>query len=267
METLLEVDDLQTAYGSSQILFGVGLSIGAGQVATLLGRNGMGKTTTVRSILGLTRARGGSVRFLGERIDQLPADRIARMGMAVLLRAGSEARVIIGALLSALEKRRAHQAKRERPSRLAPTPEEREALDAARVSSYPAVYPTGWIPLLPDTELRREPVAVHALGRSLVVFRGESGAITVMDAFCPHLGAHLALGHVCGEALTCRFHGWQFANTGEVVSVPYGKRSPARVGVHPSEVYYGMICAYLAPAGVSAVAPYALGRMPEIDDH
>lgn len=84
METLLEVDDLQTAYGSSQILFGVGLSIGAGQVATLLGRNGMGKTTTVRSILGLTRARGGSVRFLGERIDQLPADRIARMGMAVV---------------------------------------------------------------------------------------------------------------------------------------------------------------------------------------
>jgi len=84
VETLLEVDDLQTAYGSSQILFGVGLSIGAGQVATLLGRNGMGKTTTVRSILGLTRARGGSVRFLGERIDQLPADRIARMGMAVV---------------------------------------------------------------------------------------------------------------------------------------------------------------------------------------
>ncbi|MBK6323829.1 ABC transporter ATP-binding protein [Candidatus Aalborgicola defluviihabitans] len=84
METLLEVDDLQTAYGSSQILFGVGFSIRAGQVATLLGRNGMGKTTTIRSILGLTRARGGSVRFLGERIDQLPADRIARMGMAVV---------------------------------------------------------------------------------------------------------------------------------------------------------------------------------------
>ncbi len=84
MDTLLEVDDLQTAYGSSQILFGVGFSIRAGEVATLLGRNGMGKTTTVRSILGLTRARGGSVRFLGERIDQLPADRIARMGMAVV---------------------------------------------------------------------------------------------------------------------------------------------------------------------------------------
>jgi branched-chain amino acid transport system ATP-binding protein len=84
VELLLEVDDLQTAYGSSQVLFGVEFSIRAGEVASLLGRNGMGKTTTVRSILGLTRAHGGSVRFLGERIDQLPADRIARMGMAVV---------------------------------------------------------------------------------------------------------------------------------------------------------------------------------------
>ena len=84
MSSLLEIDDLQTAYGSSQILFGVGFSMRAGEVATLLGRNGMGKTTTVRSILGLTRATGGSVRFLGERIEGMSADRIARMGMAVV---------------------------------------------------------------------------------------------------------------------------------------------------------------------------------------
>jgi branched-chain amino acid transport system ATP-binding protein len=84
MDTLLEIDDLQTAYGSSQILFGVGFSMRAGEVATLLGRNGMGKTTTVRSIVGLTKSAGGSIRFLGERIDTLRADRIARMGMAVV---------------------------------------------------------------------------------------------------------------------------------------------------------------------------------------
>ena len=65
MDTLLEIDDLQTAYGSSQILFGVGFSMQAGAVATLLGRNGMGKTTTVRSIVGLTPATGGAIRFLG----------------------------------------------------------------------------------------------------------------------------------------------------------------------------------------------------------
>jgi branched-chain amino acid transport system ATP-binding protein len=81
---LLEVQGLETAYGSSQVLFGIDLRIEAGQAATLLGRNGMGKTTTVRSILGLTRPQAGSIRFLGERVDGLPADRIARMGLAVV---------------------------------------------------------------------------------------------------------------------------------------------------------------------------------------
>jgi branched-chain amino acid transport system ATP-binding protein len=84
VDTLLEIDDLQTAYGSSQILFGVSFSMRAGEVATLLGRNGMGKTTTVRSLLGLTPNSGGTIRFLGERVDGLRADRIARMGMAVV---------------------------------------------------------------------------------------------------------------------------------------------------------------------------------------
>ena len=81
MSALLEVQGLETAYGSSQVLFGIDLQIESGQVATLLGRNGMGKTTTVRSVLGLTRSKGGVVRFRGERIDQLGADKIARMGL------------------------------------------------------------------------------------------------------------------------------------------------------------------------------------------
>ena len=84
MNALLEIDHLQSAYGASQVLFGIHLRIQSGQVVTLLGRNGMGKTTTVRSILGLTRANGGTVRFRGERIDQLRPDRIARMGLAVV---------------------------------------------------------------------------------------------------------------------------------------------------------------------------------------
>ncbi|MCA3238020.1 MAG: ABC transporter ATP-binding protein [Curvibacter sp.] len=81
---LLEVQELQTAYGASQVLFGMTLSVPVGGVATLLGRNGMGKSTTVRSILGLTPPRGGTVRFLGERIDGLSPDRIARMGLALV---------------------------------------------------------------------------------------------------------------------------------------------------------------------------------------
>lgn len=84
MSALLEVENLETAYDTSQVLFGVSLRIEAGEVATLLGRNGMGKTTTVRSVLGLTRARSGTVRFRGERIEALAPDRIARMGLAVV---------------------------------------------------------------------------------------------------------------------------------------------------------------------------------------
>lgn len=84
MSTLLEVEQVETAYGASQVLFGVGFTIGAGEAATLLGRNGMGKTTTVRSLMGLTRARRGSIRFRGERIEALAPDRIARMGMALV---------------------------------------------------------------------------------------------------------------------------------------------------------------------------------------
>jgi branched-chain amino acid transport system ATP-binding protein len=83
-ETLLEVEGLVAGYGQSQVLFGVGLKVGAGGTASLLGRNGMGKTTTLRSIMGLTPSRGGSIRFLGERIDGLPPDRIARMGLALV---------------------------------------------------------------------------------------------------------------------------------------------------------------------------------------
>jgi branched-chain amino acid transport system ATP-binding protein len=84
MSALLEVDQLQTAYGASQVLFDIHLRIEAGGVRALLGRNGMGKTTTVRSVLGLTRSCGGTVRFRGERIEHLSPDRIARMGLAVV---------------------------------------------------------------------------------------------------------------------------------------------------------------------------------------
>jgi len=84
MSELLGVEALETAYGASQVLFGVDLAIRSGEVATLLGRNGMGKTTTVRSIMGLTSARSGAIRFGGERIERLRPDRIARLGIALV---------------------------------------------------------------------------------------------------------------------------------------------------------------------------------------
>ena len=81
---LLEVENLQTAYGTSQVLFDLSLSIEEGEAVTLLGRNGMGKTTTIRSIMGLTRARAGAITFRGRRIEREAPDRIARLGIALV---------------------------------------------------------------------------------------------------------------------------------------------------------------------------------------
>ena len=84
MSALLEVCALQTAYGTSQGLFGVSFALNAGEAGTLLGRNGMGKTTTVRSVLGLTAPLAGTVRFRGESVTGLAPDRVARMGLALV---------------------------------------------------------------------------------------------------------------------------------------------------------------------------------------
>jgi len=82
--SLLQVRGLETAYGASQVLFGIDLDIAAGEVVGLLGRNGMGKTTLVRSLIGLVAARAGSVAFDGREVRGQPADRIARLGIAVV---------------------------------------------------------------------------------------------------------------------------------------------------------------------------------------
>lgn len=79
---LLEVKNLQAFYGSSQVLFGVNLAVAEGTVHALLGRNGMGKTTTVRSIMGVLRSKRGDVFFAGRSIGQLLAEQIARLGIA-----------------------------------------------------------------------------------------------------------------------------------------------------------------------------------------
>ena len=81
---LLELENVETCYGLSQVLFGLSLSIAPGEVVTLMGRNGMGKTTTVRSILGLTRTRAGSIRFEGREIRALPAYRVAKLGIGLV---------------------------------------------------------------------------------------------------------------------------------------------------------------------------------------
>jgi branched-chain amino acid transport system ATP-binding protein len=81
---LLQVDGIETCYGLSQVLFGLSLSIRSGEMVSLMGRNGMGKTTTIRSIMGLTPARAGAIRFSGREVRSLPSYRIAKLGIGLV---------------------------------------------------------------------------------------------------------------------------------------------------------------------------------------
>jgi branched-chain amino acid transport system ATP-binding protein len=81
---MLAVRDLETAYGPSQVLFGVNLEVGTSQVVSLLGRNGMGKTTTVRSIMGIARPKAGHITFDGKAMNGLPSYRIAQAGLGLV---------------------------------------------------------------------------------------------------------------------------------------------------------------------------------------
>ena len=81
---LLDVSGIDTFYGRSQVLFGMELRVQTGEVVTLMGRNGMGKTTTIRSIMGLTPAASGSIRFRDGEIRGLSAYRVAKLGVGLV---------------------------------------------------------------------------------------------------------------------------------------------------------------------------------------
>ncbi|MGB3425253.1 MAG: ABC transporter ATP-binding protein [Castellaniella sp.] len=81
---LLKVEDLESGYGQSQVLYGMRLQIDAGQCVTLLGRNGMGKTTTIKSIMGMHPAWKGQVQFNGANIRNLPSHRVAQRGVGLV---------------------------------------------------------------------------------------------------------------------------------------------------------------------------------------
>ena len=84
MSALLEIAEIKTFYGQSQVLFGMSLAVNAGEVVTLMGRNGMGKTTTIRSVMGLTPARAGRIFFGGREIHDLASYSVARLGLGLV---------------------------------------------------------------------------------------------------------------------------------------------------------------------------------------
>ncbi len=81
---MLEVKGLQTSYGASQVLFGMDFSVGEGEVVTLMGRNGMGKTTTIKSVMGMIPSKAGEISFLGKPIRGWPSHRVARAGLGLV---------------------------------------------------------------------------------------------------------------------------------------------------------------------------------------
>lgn len=81
---LLEVRGVKAGYGSSEVLFGIDLNVAAGECISLLGRNGMGKTTTMSTLMGLVQPRAGSIRIMGEDVSGWPSHRIARHGLALV---------------------------------------------------------------------------------------------------------------------------------------------------------------------------------------
>jgi branched-chain amino acid transport system ATP-binding protein len=81
---MLKVEGLETSYGQSQVLFQIAFEVRRGEVVTLIGRNGMGKTTTVRSIMGMTPPHGGSITFEGKELRGLAPFRIARLGLGLV---------------------------------------------------------------------------------------------------------------------------------------------------------------------------------------
>ncbi len=84
MTTLLDVQDIHAAYGHAQALFGVSFQVEAGQVVTLLGRNGMGRSTTIKCLFGLLPVTSGEIRFDGKPVHTLPSHAIAKMGLGIV---------------------------------------------------------------------------------------------------------------------------------------------------------------------------------------
>lgn len=109
---------------------------------------------------------------------------------------------------------------------------------------FPLPIPTGWFAVAWSDDLAAGEVrALHCFARDLVLFRAEGGAARVLDAFCPHLGAHLGAGRVAGETIVCPFHAWAWDGDGRCAGIPYAKTIPpkARIRSWPVAEHSGAI--------------------------
>lgn len=128
------------------------------------------------------------------------------------------------------------------------------------MSRYPFTsYPDGWFRVAYSHELPVGGVQpIEALGKDLVAFRGEDGRVRVLDAHCPHLGAHLGVGGtVVGNVIACPFHDWRFDGEGTCVDIPYSDRVPkkARVGAWDVQEQNGIVFVWHHHAGALPPTP------------
>ncbi len=134
---------------------------------------------------------------------------------------------------------------------------------SAPPARFPFGLPRGWFVIAMSSELPSEPTPLRALGRDLVTYRGASGKAHVVDAYCPHLGAHLGHGGcVEGESIRCPFHRWRFDAEGTCTDVPGSPIAPksARLRTYPVKEQNGTVFVFFDPQGG---APWAL---PELDE-
>ncbi len=126
-------------------------------------------------------------------------------------------------------------------------------------------FAQGWYWAIPSADLQRnKPQAVTLLGRELVLYRQPSGAAIALDARCPHRGASLANGRVQAGCIRCPFHGWQFDESGQCVSVQgEGERLDESVQAWPTAERYGLVWVWAGP-GADLSKDYPLPHVPEL---
>ncbi|MGL5065565.1 MAG: Rieske 2Fe-2S domain-containing protein [Microcoleus sp.] len=127
----------------------------------------------------------------------------------------------------------------------------------------PTKFVAGWYWALPSKELKIGGVkAVTLLGRNLAIYRGFSGQVVAVDAYCPHMGAHLAEGKVDGDAIRCFFHNWKYDASGTCVEIPaLEKPLPVCIKTWQTQEKYGMIWVW---AGEEK--PTSLPFVPELEE-
>jgi phenylpropionate dioxygenase-like ring-hydroxylating dioxygenase large terminal subunit len=134
------------------------------------------------------------------------------------------------------------------------------------MSRFSFGIPLGWFPVAWSFELDAgELLARRYFDRDLVLFRGESGEAHVLDAYCPHLGAHLGVGgQVVEDSIRCPFHGWRFSGAGACLEIPYAKRIPqaAKAVAYPTRETGGLLWGWYHPEDV---APFF--EPPEIPEY